>query len=115
MFNVVYIIDILLFSTNIDLLIDNIIQNLWDRFQMTELGDVSYYLRIIVDVNFNKKTISLWQSILLKEILGQYNINICRPANISISSRITNFFIIYKDKIRKSVVDCYQLAMETLI
>ena len=60
---------LLLASATINLRIDDVIQNLWDRFQMTDLGDVLHYLRMEVDVDFSKKTITLWQSTYLKKIL----------------------------------------------
>ena len=59
MFITVYMDNLFLFGTDIDPWIDNIEQNLRDRFRMIDLGDVFYYLRMEVDVNFNKKTISL--------------------------------------------------------
>ncbi len=57
-FIAVYLDDLLLFDADIDPRIDNGIQNLQDRFQMTDLGDVSHYLRMKVDVNLGKKTIT---------------------------------------------------------
>ncbi len=68
-FFAVYSDDLLLFDADIDARIDNVIQNLRDTFQMTDLGDISHYLRIEVDVNLGKKTITLRQSIYLKKII----------------------------------------------
>lgn len=59
MFIAIYMNDIFFFDNNIELQIDNVIQNLQNRFLMTDLSDISYYLRIEVDIDFNKKTISL--------------------------------------------------------
>ncbi len=58
-FIAVYLDDLLLFGGYIDLRIDDVMQNLRDRFQMTDLGYVSHYLGIEVDVNLGKKTITL--------------------------------------------------------
>ncbi len=49
----------LLFGVDIDPRIDDVMQNLQDRFQMRDLGDVSHYLRMEVDVNLGKNTITL--------------------------------------------------------
>ena len=59
MFIAVYVNDLLLFGTDIDPRIDDVMQNLRDRFRMTDLGDVSHYLRMDVDIDFNKKIITL--------------------------------------------------------
>lgn len=48
---------LLLFSANIDLYINNIIQNLEDRFRIIDLEYVSHYLRIKIDGNLCKITI----------------------------------------------------------
>ena len=60
MFIAVYMDNLLLFGVDIDTRIKDVIQNLRDKFQMTDLGDVSYYFRMEVNVDLNKKTISLW-------------------------------------------------------
>ncbi len=57
MFIAVYIDALLLFSVDIDLRIDDVIQNLRNKFQITNLGDVSYHLGMEVDVNLRQKTI----------------------------------------------------------
>ncbi len=43
-FITVYLDDLLLFDADIDPCIDDEMQTLQDRFQMTNLGDVSHYL-----------------------------------------------------------------------
>lgn len=57
MFIAIYIDDLPLFSTNIDPWIDNVMSNLWNRFWITDLGNVSPYLNIEVDVKLSKKSI----------------------------------------------------------
>ena len=64
MFIAVYIVDLLLFGADIDPRIDDIMQNLQDRFWMIDLGNVSNYLRMKVDIDINKKTITFQQNIL---------------------------------------------------
>ena len=43
-FIAVYVDDLLLFDADIDLHMDNVMGNFWVRFQMTDLGDISYHL-----------------------------------------------------------------------
>lgn len=56
---IIHINDLLVFDINIDSQIDNIMQNFLDRFQITNLDDVFYYLRIETDIDLNKKIINL--------------------------------------------------------
>lgn len=58
MFIAVYMDDLLLFGTDVDSCIDNVMQNIQDKFWMNNLGDISHHLGIEVDINLNKKTIS---------------------------------------------------------
>ncbi len=87
MFMAVWLYDLLLYSADIDLQIDNVMQNLQDRFQMTNLGDVLYYLGMEVEVSLGKKTITLWQLTNLKKILEQYWMSKCILAKILIRLR----------------------------
>ena len=59
MFIAVYVDDLLLFGADIDPRRDDVMQNLQDKFRMTDLGDVSHYLGMEVDVDLSKKTIIL--------------------------------------------------------
>ncbi len=82
----VYVDDLLIFGADIDPCIDDVMQNLGDRFQMTGLGDVSHYLGMEVDVNFGKKRITFRQLTYPKKILERYGMSDCNPAKILISS-----------------------------
>ncbi len=86
-------------------------QNLRDRFQMTDLGYVSHYIEMEVDVNLGKKTITLRQSTYLKKILKRYGMSDCRPAKIFISPEVTNSLIAYENKAEKGTVAWYQSAV----
>ena len=55
----VYIDNLFLFDADIDPCIDHVMQNLQNRFQMTDLDDVLHYLEMKVDIDLNKKTITL--------------------------------------------------------
>ncbi len=59
MFIAVYVDDLLLLGADIDPRMDDVIQNLRDKFRMTDLGDMSHYFGIEVDVDIGKKTITL--------------------------------------------------------
>ena len=52
----VYIDDLSLFGADIDPCNDDKIQNLHNRFQMTDLGDILYSVGMEVDVNIGKRT-----------------------------------------------------------
>ena len=115
MFIAVYVDDLLLFGADIDPRIDDVMQNLRDRFRMTDLGDVSHYLGMEVDVDLNKKTISLRQSTYLKKILGRYGMSNCKPAKIPISPGVANSLTPYEDQAEKSTVAWYQSAVGALM
>ncbi len=89
--------DLFFFAPDINFQIEDVMQNFQDRFHMTDLDDDSYYPLMEVDEDFNKKTITLWQSIYLKKILGRYGINNCRPAKFPIRNRVVNSFSSYHD------------------
>ncbi len=84
-FIAVYVDYLLFFGADIDPRIDDLIQNLRDRFQMTDLGEVSHYSGMEMDVDLSKKTITFRQSTNLKKILGRYGMRDCGPAKIPIS------------------------------
>ncbi len=107
--------DLVLFGADIDLRIDNVIQNLRDRFQMTDLGYVSHYLGMKVDVNLGKKTITLRQSTYLKKILERYGMSDCKPAKIPISPGVANSLIPYENQAEKGTVAWYQSAIGALM
>ena len=58
MFITIYMDNLLLFGTDIYLHIDNIMQNSQNKFLITDLGDVSHYLEIKIDVDLSKNTIT---------------------------------------------------------
>ena len=82
---------------------------------MTDLGDVSHYFRMEVDVDLNKKTISLRQSTYLKKILRRYGMSNYKPVKIPISPRVANSLTPYEDQAEKSTVAWYQSAVGALI
>ncbi len=115
MFIAVYVDKLLLFGADIDSRIDNVMQNLRDRFRMIDLGDVSHYLGMAVDVDLGKNTITLRQSIYLEKILGRYGMSDCRPAKIPISPGVANSLTTYPDQAEKSTIARYQSALRALM
>ena len=101
MFIAVYVDDLLLFGADIDLWIDDVMQNLQDRFRMTDLGDVSYYLSMEVAVDLNKKTITFRQSTYFRKILGWYDMSDCKPVKIPITPGVANSFTPNEDQEEK--------------
>ncbi len=115
MFIAIYVDDKLQFGTDINPWIDDVIQKIWDRFWMIDLSDISYYLDMEIDVDLSKKTITLWQSIYLRKIFGQYNMSDYRLAKIPIIPGIANFFIPNKNQVKKNRVAWYQSAVGAFI
>ncbi len=74
---------------------------------MTDLGDVSHYLGMEVDVNLGKRTINLRQSTYLKKILERYGTSDCKPAKIPISPGVANSLIGYENQAEKGTVAWY--------
>lgn len=82
---------------------------------MIDLSNVFYYLRIEVDIDYNKKAISFWQSTYPKKMLGQYDMSNCKLAKTPISSRVANSLTLYKDEAKKNIVAWYQSAMRVFM
>ena len=68
-----------------------------------------------VDVDLNKKSISLGQSTYLKKILSRYDISNCKPAKIPINLEVANSFTPYENQTDKSTVPWYQSDVEAFI
>ena len=115
MFIAVYFDDLFLFGAEFDLNIDNVMHNLQDRFGSTDLGDVSHYFGMQVDVNLNKKTITLRQAIYLMKIISQYGMSNCRPANIPFNPGVAGSLTTYKDQAEQSPIVWYQSAVGALM
>ncbi len=114
-FIAIYIDNLLFFSVQINPWIDDVMQNLWDTFRMTDLSDVSHNFLIEVDVDFKMKTITLWQSTYLKKILGRYGMINRRLAKIFICPWVVNSLSPYKDEAGKNTIIWYQSAIAAFI
>ena len=78
MFIAIYVDDLLIFGKDTSKL-QQLQHELKSRFRMTDLGEVSYYLGIEVNVNTEKSIITLRQTTYLKKILQRFNMVDCRP------------------------------------
>jgi hypothetical protein len=86
-FLTMYVDDLLLFGPNLNDLQD--IQNqLKQRFKMTNLRQLSHYLEMKITIIFDK--LVLTQSIYLKKILKQFEMNEFKPVSISMKSEMIN-------------------------
>lgn len=74
---------------------------------MTDLGDISHYLGMEVNVDLNKNRIIFWQFIYYMKILRQYGMTDYRLTKISISFEITNSLILYGNETKTSTFAYY--------
>lgn len=82
---------------------------------MRDLGDVSYYLGIQVDLNLDKTEIILCQTFYLKKIPEQFHIQDCKPLSTSIEPEIGNNLLPFKEQVDEKTIKWYQLVMELLM
>jgi hypothetical protein len=84
-----YVDDLLLFDLNLNHLRD--IQNqLKQRFKMTNLRQLSHYLDMKIIINSDRDQLMLTQSIYLKKILKQFEMNEFKSISISMKSEMIN-------------------------
>ena len=110
-FIAVYVDVLLVFGAENNPKIDDVMQNLRDRFQMTDLGEVSHYLGMEIDTNLQKKIITLRQSTYLKKILHRYGMSDCQPVKIPISPGVANSLITPDAQADKGTISWYQSAV----
>jgi hypothetical protein len=84
-----YVDDLLLFDLNLNHMRD--IQNqLKQRFKMTNLRQLSHYLDMKIIINSDRDQLMLTQSIYLKKILKQFEMNEFKFVSISMKSKVIN-------------------------
>jgi hypothetical protein len=91
-----YVDDLLLFDLNLNHL-RNIQNQLKQRFKMTNLRQLFHYLDMKIIINSDRDQLVLTQSIYLKKILKQFEMNEFKLVSISMKSEMTNSL--------KSVID----------
>ncbi len=102
----VYVNDLLFFRADISRL-EDIQQKLHDRFKMTDLGDISYYLRMEVDDVVGEK-ITFSQSTYLKKMLDWFKMTECKPATVSMNLGVANSLLSYDVNTDKATIKWYQ-------
>ncbi len=70
---------------------------------MTDLGDVSHYLRMQVDYVVNKK-FTLYQNTYFKKVLNQFKMTECKPAFIPMDFRVVNSLLLYNENTDKEII-----------
>ena len=83
-----YVDDSLLFASD-ESCFTNIQDQFSARFKMTNLGEISHYLGMEVDVKTGK--ILLRQTTYLKKILGRFQMIDCKPSSIPMNLGVANF------------------------
>ena len=76
---VIYINDILIFRNN-DKKMKRVQDSLAKRFKMTNLGEVSHYLGMEIDIGKERTTIR--QTTYLRKTLEKFGFNSCKPCKI---------------------------------
>ncbi len=88
-FLVMYVNDLLLFDLNLNDL-QNIKNQLKQRFKMTNLRQLSHYLGMKIIINSDRDQLVLTQSIYLKKILKQFEMNESKFVSISMKPKVIN-------------------------
>ena len=113
MFIAVYVDDLLLFGADGDTRIHKFIKHLSDRFKMTDLGDVSHYLGMEIDIDLNLKTVTVKQSTCLGKILERYGMSNCTPVKIPLNPGIANPITTYESQADKSTIFLVSISSES--
>ena len=79
-------------------------QHLRDRFQITNLGEISHYLEMKIDIDTKSKRITLRQFTYLKKIITKYKLTNCRPIKIFISPRVLNSLNSFDKQTNKNTI-----------
>ena len=108
-----YVDDLLLFTFDESRLTD-IQDQLSAGFKMTNLGEVSHYLGMEVDVEVEKQ-ISLRQTAYLKKILGRFQMTDCKPVSIPINPGVANSLFLSNQQANRATIKWYQSAIGSFI
>jgi Reverse transcriptase (RNA-dependent DNA polymerase)/Integrase core domain len=87
---IVYVDDITLMGDSIEQIV-YFKKQLANRFEITDLGEISYYLGLRVIRNRSNRTITLDQEKYISDVLARFQMNSCTPANTPFASG-TDFF-----------------------
>ena len=111
----IYVDDILFFSALNNPRVQEAMQELQDRFQMTDLSEVSHYLSMEVNNNIEKKTITLRQFTYLKKVIGRYSMKDVTPLKIPMSPGVPNSLNPNPNQASKETITWYQSAVSALM
>lgn len=81
---------------------------------MTNLGEISPYLDMEVDVEIGKK-ISLRQTTYLRKILERFQMSDCKPASVSMNPGVANSLIPSEQQPDKATIKWYRSAIGSLM
>ena len=81
---------------------------------MTDLGDVSHYLRMHVN-HFVGKKIILCQSTYLRKVLDRFKMTDCKLASLLMNLRVANSLLLYNRNVDKKTIKWYQSAIGSLM
>ena len=113
LFIAIYVDNSLIFGADIPQL-EKIQNDLSDRFKMTNLGNVSHYFGMEVDVEV-KKTIKATQVTYMKKVLKCFEMQDCRPASIPMDPGVTSSLLPYDQEAGHDAVVWYQSGISSLI
>ena len=109
----VYVDDLLLFGSD-DSRLTDIQDQLNARFKMTNLGEISHYLGMEVDVEVGKK-ISLRQTTYLRKILERFQMADCKPASVPMNPGVANSLLPSDNQADRATIKWYQSAIGSLM
>ena len=112
LFLAIYVDDLLLFASD-ESRLTNIQDQLSARFKMTNLGDISHYLGMEVDVEPGK--ISLRQTTYLKKILERFQMTDCKPVSIPMNPGVANSLLPSEHQADRATIKWYQSAIGSLM
>jgi hypothetical protein len=111
-FLAMYVDDLLLFGPNLDDLQD--IQNqLKQRFKMTDLGQLSHYLGMEITITPGK--LILTQSTYLKQVLNQFGMKDCKPVSTPMEPEMANSLMSATDEADQATIKWYQQLIGSLM
>ncbi len=112
-FLAIYVDDLLIFGSDDSRLID--IQNqLNARLKMTNLGEISHYLGMEVDVDVGRK-ISWRQTTYPKKVLERFQMTDCKPTSVPMNPGVAHSLLPSEKQADRATIKWYQSAISSLI
>ena len=111
-FIAIYVNDLLLFEKDISDL-QRIQNELMSRFRMTDLEEISHYLKMQVNVEDNFLTFR--QITYLIKLLNRFNMIDCKSISTLMESGISNSLTKYEEQADQATIRWYQQLVGSLI